>query len=213
MPFPAHIAYVARGAMPSGEQWSNTLRCAGGTAPYEGLDLQNAAAEARDDWETFLAATASMSVGTTLASVSAYVYDSAGILVEQAVDAPPAYVGNVSQALPNQCAVVASLRTESPLRRAKGRLFLPLLGIALETGGRIPTARRALIGNAAASLLQSAGTWGFDLPDGEIRASVVSGTYGESRPVTEVAIGDLVDTMQSRRKSLVEGYSVFAVPQ
>lgn len=211
MPYPAHVAHVAGGALPGGEVWTCTLRTVPSTPPtFGGLDLVAAAEEVRALWQGCLAATAGFSVGSTLARVQSYVYDEAGILAEQAVSTGATYTGTVAVKMPNQCAVVVSLGTGQAGKSRRGRIFVPLLGLGM-VDGRMASTSPGLIADAFQGMLESLAGAGYATPPSEGRVVVASATLGITTPVTNIRVGNVIDTQQRRRDAIVEAYTLRAI--
>lgn len=124
---------------------------------------------------------------------------------------PTPIAGSGAGTSPAQCSVVSTLATARPRGRAsKGRMYLPPCGhmSTLGTDGRLSTA------NAAAC---AASTKGFIdrvnshyLLMGAVGVASDAGA-GAFEHVTEVRVGRVVDTVRSRRASLLEDYQSVAV--
>jgi hypothetical protein len=177
---------------------------------FGGLDLIDAAEQARSNWQGALAATSGFSVGSTLARVQAYVYDDSGLMVEQAVSTGAVYTGTIAVKFPNQCAVVVSLGTGQAGKSRRGRIFVPLLGLGM-VDGRMASTSPGLIADAFQGLLESVAGWGYATPTSEGRPVVASATLGINTPITNIRVGNVIDTQQRRRDALVEAYTLRAV--
>ena len=137
--------------------------------------------------------------------VTAYKVDAAGRATEQAEAAFAAngVKGTGTGSLPPQVALCVTLQTRRPGRSGRGRLYLgALAGTMLTTSGRLPTTDRTPFAD---------GLGGFytrlrDNPNAPdvVRPVVVSPTLTDSFKITGIAIGDVYDTMRSRRSELVE---------
>lgn len=122
------------------------------------------------------------------------------------------FVGELNGAgganLPPQCAAAVTFRTDvSRGLAATGRMFLPPLGISqLAGGGRIQTAGAELIATRTAILLQALGDHeGTDAGNDWGRPCVMSKTrLGASRVIRGVDVGNVFDTIRSRRNALRE---------
>lgn len=118
---------------------------------------------------------------------------------------------SVSQKMPAQLTVVASLRTAIERGRgAKGRMYLPTTSttIGLGADGRM-AASTALNHSASINALITALNTRYTLI-GRVGVASNAGT-GRFEHVTRVATGRVVDTMRSRRSSLVEDYQELPV--
>lgn len=115
-------------------------------------------------------------------------------------------------AAPLQTAIVVSLRTTTPGRSFRGRLFWPAVkSITTDTGGRIPAATVALILAEAKTYLralQDAIKGGaFPGPNPvTVQLAVVSQTIGAQTPVSNLQVGDVYDVQRRRRDALKEAY-------
>lgn len=120
---------------------------------------------------------------------------------------PAVGVGAATQ-MPLQIATVVTLDAGGPRGGRFGRFYLPMIAAPLENfrypadvpgnvSGRVVTALTAVNGVLS-------GVVGDD-----VELVVASGRgSGENRPVREVRVGDVPDTMRSRRESLAEIYNV-----
>lgn len=213
MPYAAHVAWVAQGRLPGGEVWSCTLRTVpAGGPPFDGLDLAEGCDTAMADWTTFLGgAQQGFATGTYLDRVLGYVYDDGGVLVEQAASTLSPVQGAGTQVQPNQCAVVVSLLTGQAGRSRRGRIYVPWLASGL-TAGRLVAAQVTAAADRAAVLAVEARDWGFGGPTLSGELVVASATYGYNTPVTQIRVGNVMDTQQRRRDGLVEEYQSRALP-
>lgn len=150
--------------------------------------------------------------GTKFTSVDVYAVNALGKATDQAQAIFAANVkGTGSQAMPPQCAIVTTLLTGAPGRSARGRLFLGGLSTFLDAEGRIlPAAQQVLVNNMG----------GFykalrDEPENvdDFRPVVASPTTGTARKITRVQVGNVVDTMRSRRGKLVEARLAVSVDE
>jgi hypothetical protein len=118
----------------------------------------------------------------------------------------PGGAGTADQRLLPQSALAVSLMTERRGRTGRGRFFLPLPNVLVDSndGWRIPAATATSIGASAVQLLDDmANQPGFDLVG---LFPVVASTKGYHSDVTQVRVGRIVDTIRSRRRSLDESY-------
>jgi hypothetical protein len=103
--------------------------------------------------------------------------------------------------MPPQCSLAVSLNTATRGAKGRGRMFLPAPAAQISSADGLMTAARAqLFAQGAAGFLvalRQAGVIGFP--------SIVSSS-GTRSTITSVRVGRAVDTIRSRRRSLVEGY-------
>ena len=122
--------------------------------------------------------------------------------------------------LPPQLSVAVSLQSAASGPTGRGRFFVPspqigTLGADLRLATPVQqdfvtfcTAFVAAVNTAAAAV--AGGSLGrVVVPSG---GSVSQGIAPANRPVTQVRVGRVVDTMRSRRNALLEAYVVGAVP-
>lgn len=121
--------------------------------------------------------------------------------------------------MPAQLTVVATLQTALERGRgSKGRMFLPptstLLDSQLGTDGRIPASNADAYADGVRKLVVDlnaayVGIQSGDEKVGKVGVASNAGT-GSFRPVTEIRVGRVVDTMRSRRAKLIEDPQVSA---
>lgn len=111
---------------------------------------------------------------------------------------------------PAQDSVVVSLLTDAQRGRAhRGRFYPPTGYIAPNAAtGRLSSSDTTTMAESAATLINNLNDQpGLDLEDPTIVIASSLGTPGPVRPVTRVAVGNVVDTQRRRRKSLPEAYA------
>jgi len=91
-------------------------------------------------------------------------------------------------------------------RGSKGRIFSPSLTAEVDEEGRIGPTDTLSIANAYKSFLNSLGGIG-GVPGDALKAVVASGINGAVNPIKSVSVGNVPDTMRSRRNKLVEARS------
>jgi hypothetical protein len=213
-----HIVLAAHGNIGSGETWSCTLRTTLVEAGVPQADLSTLAAAAAAAWKTAVTSMNGWPATVGLSGVTARSVDSRGItttLAEGTAIAPA--IGAGSQTLPNQCATVVTLLTARAGRTGKGRIYLPLLGLALvTTSGLIAPASVTDIASGTRNLIVSLNTALAALATAP-KIAVQSKTSSAQSPgeytgaaITSVKVGNVVDTQQRRRASLVEAYTASA---
>lgn len=112
---------------------------------------------------------------------------------------------NTAGSTPNQCAIVVSCLTGLSGSRNRGRMFLPPPAVgALTASGRLDAADRAAL---------AAGLTAFknELIGDGFTPVLVSPSQSANRTLTAFRVGDVVDTMRSRRNGLAEVYSTVTI--
>nr|CRY97198.1 hypothetical protein [uncultured prokaryote] len=219
MPTLPHTSLTAAGSMPGGERWSCTLNFGNfaGSVQPSAAGLQSFANLATDWWEDMVGSADSfMSNIVTLQRVDARNVNG-GLTTALASAAPATPVtgggGASGASLPNQCSVVASLRTEEPGARGRGRIYLPTNKAVVDATGRLPAVSRTQLAAQVELLLNKLNNSAENVTDETgFRLCVVSGVgAGGNFPVTTMRVGDVVDTQRRRRDALVEAYDSRAV--
>lgn len=120
--------------------------------------------------------------------------------------------GTSSSIHPPQTSIVASLRTDLPGPRGRGRLYFPATGVALDTDTFRPTG--VLIPNFAAGVKTylAAIETAIETVVAGATLCVWSRTGSALTPVRSIQAGDVLDTQRRRRDTLVETYSAVTWP-
>jgi hypothetical protein len=220
VPYPDRLFRCNINATTPGEVVVNTVWVQS-DALAAGITPQRVADKVRDKWAEMVTAGIGAGAssplapyfanGTRFTSVTAYRVNALGKATDQAEAVFGAAAKGVgSMALPPQCAIVTTLLTGAPGRSARGRLFLGGLSTFLTEEGRVTAQAQAVLANNMAGFYIAVRdqTGGDDF-----RPVVVSPTTGQARKITRIQIGNVVDTMRSRRGKLVEGRLAVAVDE
>lgn len=202
------------------EQWSFGLRFAQGNAlmgadkalandPKPALAL-NAIEQDLGTWWTNMAEFMPTAVRWQGFKFNAVGVD--GKYVEQTTtyrrDITAVLTGSAAAMLPPQVAVAVTLRTDAARGLASlGRVYLPPFAAGtLDAGGRLNTAACDRTAELFAGLVTNLSNWpAVDAPVDYGKVCVMSKVRtAATRRVNRVDVGDLFDTMRSRRKSLRE---------
>jgi hypothetical protein len=110
--------------------------------------------------------------------------------------------------MPLQCSVCASWETPVVGRKGRGRIYLPpvVVGV-LGSHGRLDP---SWVGDAATNvkaLLEGLSYSGVGAGTAHVRPIVTGAPWTDYGMITEVRVGDLVDTQRRRRRQLVETYT------
>ncbi len=214
MPYAARLSRVNIIAeITGGEQMVHTVWIqSDATVIAPGTQLQAIVNKVRDEWQNTLNGPSggpinmkqNLSNTTKYTTVKGYNVNSLGAATEQAEAAfPPNLVGIGGNACPPQDAVCVTLLTNVPGRSGRGRLYLG------QMAQNVLTSEGRLVGTARDNI--SAAMAGFYIrvralnnqPD-DWRPVVVSPKLGTANKITKVQVGDVVDTMRSRRNALNE---------
>lgn len=115
---------------------------------------------------------------------------------------------------PFQVSLVATLDTAFPGRQGRGRMFLPMPRATVTSDGLIAASDAQVVAGAVTDLINAIHGDVGNLSATQERVVVASsGSQLQSippanHPVTRVRVGHVLDTMRSRRRSLVEAYSL-----
>lgn len=108
-----------------------------------------------------------------------------------------------AESLPYQVTPVVSLRTNLATRAGRGRFYAPSLGVDQISGGRLLTAARTALADAALAMLQDVMISG--LVPVIFHRTASSGTAQFSRTqIISLDVGDVLDTQRRRRNKLIE---------
>ena len=99
--------------------------------------------------------------------------------------------------LPFQCAPVVTLRTATLSRAGRGRFYAPSLAVDQVAAGRMTTAARDTLADAAEDLVQGLTSAGGNLV-------IYHRGSGSTTIVTSLDVGDVIDTQRRRRNKLIE---------
>jgi len=99
--------------------------------------------------------------------------------------------------LPFQCAPVVTLRTSTLSRAGRGRFYAPSLAVDQVAAGRMTTAARDTLADAAEDLVQG-------LTAGGGNVVIYHRGPGTTTTVTSLDVGDVIDTQRRRRNKLIE---------
>lgn len=184
------------GGLPGNEIWQCGLWVIPGSLPGTQTQLQAYSDNLIPFFTTWWSSTGIntlRSAGVTLNSLSTYRYLAGQTKANGVAHSTIALAANAqSQAMPNQAALVCSLRTISPARNARGRFYIPCTAGGNLVGNNLAAATTNAVATACAALLQSIN--GGPAPSTD---SVVAGTSGSR--VTRVIVDSVVDTQRRRR--------------
>lgn len=120
---------------------------------------------------------------------------------------PSPGTGTSTVPLPNEVAIVCSLRTALAGRSFRGRMYLPNPKASIiTTAGRFSTGACTAVVDAIAAYMQP-----ISVSSQSLEVVVASATAAASTLVNEVAVGDVPDVQRRRRDGLTEVYETSPV--
>lgn len=212
-----HNVVSIQGSLPGGEVWSINPRFRGAFSPpvrdYEEL-LAWATAIGELNSNTVLPAGVRQLLSSA-AHVTQIRVAHIGTngrteqVAEYTLPTPAAGTGNATK--PFQAALCFSLLTGRPGRRNRGRLFMPALAAVIGVSDlRITAQNRSTYLQGMVDLLT--GIQGAVTTGQEMVLAVFSQVQGAANLVTDIELGDLLDTQRRRRDSLTEQRSRLEYP-
>lgn len=115
--------------------------------------------------------------------------------------------------MPTEVALVASLRTDLPGRRRRGRVYLPALAVSVDAAGRVAGDTGQMATEVAALLAQVGQTIRTNTGAVNVFPVVASTVGGFLTEVTSVAVGNVFDVQRRRRNQQREAHGIAPVPQ
>jgi len=209
MPYPSPIFRCNINAVINGDSMVHTVWMKSDPTVIQERTPTQIAEKVRDTWQKYIlggnngstSMTSRYSNTTIWSNVQAYQLDVDGKATDLGEAPFPSTVkGAGTTTLPGQVALCVTLLTGGAGRSRRGRLYLGGFGATnmLETNGRvIAGATQAVADNIAKFYTELRNENGGDL----YRPVVVSPTLGIARKITSVQVGDVWDTMRSRRKA------------
>lgn len=205
----SYLRLTILGLSALGETWTNTL-CFDPTG--EGPLWDQATGDAQ------VAAALAVTVPTNLINILSTALSIEGMRLEmrddatdELIGASEAYkgtplVGGGAPRMPAQCALVFSLRTDTPGARGRGRIYWPCLSASIGTDLRMTTASLAptLADFRTYALALQAAIGGAAVPTLALNLAVRSRASKTTPHVRRVLLGNVVDTQRRRRDRLPE---------
>lgn len=187
MPNPGNVTkYVVSGALPSGEVWA----CGMYGAPLSPtVSMQDAATQVvtSGNFTGLLnAIRAQCNTGTTFTRLTMYRYPAGSAVATDMGSASLNLAGQSSTFLPNQTAIVTTLRTAVATGRGRGRCYWPCTGTQFGASALMQS-------NIAQGIADAMGTW-----IRSISGVVVSEADSLARPVTSVTVDNRTDVIRAR---------------
>lgn len=191
MAFPGNVnRYVISGNLPGGERFAVGF--------YGEVTLPGTAQALADDFDNagslglalLTAMRALMTSNCSITRIQVYVYGAGRTIVDQGEASLSLAGTGTGNTLPNQCAVVGTLRTAVNSRRGRGRMYFPAIALGVGADGT------ATSGPVSALVTALAGAMGF------YNAVVVSEAGTTSNPVNRVDADRVIDTQRRRSEGL-----------
>lgn len=131
--------------------------------------------------------------------------DGGGVVIDSQIVTAADAGSDTGGACPNQCAIVVSKLTGFSGSRNRGRMFLPPPATSeLTAAGRLDTAGVTAV---AAGIT----AWKNSLIGDGFTPVLVSPSQSANLVLTSFRVGNVIDTMRSRRNSLAEVYTSISV--
>lgn len=183
---------VLRGTLPGNEIWS--------TAFWTGINGNTGTAQQIADnlptigaWAAFQTAVRAMlNAGGSLSALDVYQYRTAATeATDKGTHTFTDLTGTGGGALPNQVACVMTLRSATPTRSGRGRMYFPAIGCGVGSDGLANPTQLNNLRTSLATLLSTQDS------------RIVSSTRGETYPLVAVDNDYVLDTIRARTDQLV----------
>lgn len=175
----------------------------------------------QDVLQTWLEDDVNPAVGTFMTAIAAVrsqyviwtntrasVYTPTGIVQAAETPAGTYTVGTTQISQNPRNALVVSKISGVPLRTARGRLYLPALGLQpVPSTGRVKVNDRDTVGAATVALYNAIAA--TTLQEQTLSAVVLSPTTGLSYPIRSLRIDDLFDTQRRREDKFAPAYATY----
>lgn len=195
---------IYRGALHGAEAWAYSCAVTGSGT------LSDAATAAADAGTAMFAATDfddTFYTGITWVDILVNQIPDGGVgpVIDSQVIAFADAGAGTGASTPNQCAIVVSKQTGFAGSRNRGRMYLPPPGTSsLTSAGRLSA-------TALTGLSNGITAWKNSLVGDGFTPVLVSPSQNANVVITTLRIGNVIDTMRSRRNSLVEAYTNISV--
>lgn len=198
-----------------GDRWSVGLNLMPQTGSPADLitgqdDLNSAAADVAAALSpvTLSGIASMMTSACNIDEVQVQFFGTDNLLSAQSTPAIPSFGGSGSIKAPPQCALTISLQTGLPGASYRGRIYWPALGASLQNTGRI-TGYSGLVANYRTLF----NTINNELSAyGNLKYAVYSPTKDVLTAVSNIRVGDVLDTQRRRRDAIAETYLTAPIP-
>jgi len=120
-------------------------------------------------------------------------------------------VGSAGPVMPAFTALCATLRTATPGRSFRGRMYVPVLGVNAGSDLQAPQDTCDKVATAIGNILRNTSTSHFGTAGPPQECSVVSWTKGQANPITSVVVNSQWDVQHRRTDKLLAARSGFAL--
>lgn len=203
LPIPS-IRLTWGGSLPAGDVWQCGLTVGVLASPDNTTQatMQSVANQFQARVATYMTGSGAgtlLSTGGSVTRVRAYHVPASSNAADLVAAATfTAYNGIGSGAtLPNQCALVVSLRSTNPGRKGRGRFYLPALNPSV-VNGRMNTPTPATVASATKTFLDGVNA---DLATLSAGYRLIAGT--STLPITTIVVDDIIDTQRRRRNKVI----------
>lgn len=107
-------------------------------------------------------------------------------------------VTGTGNAIPLFTSIVASLRTATPGRSGRGRIYIPTTGVGLDTNGQLTTALCGILANSTRDLIRAYNS--IAIPFDALSGACVVASFSKNagRPITSVHVNSMPDVQHRR---------------
>lgn len=203
------LRLVAVGNLPSGEVFNTGLWTLSDVAIPDYNALILAMATPQSAFNTFFTnIKAYWCVGTKVSELKGYYYDGgeSGSTATLSASVPlTTNEGAAAIKMPDQCTMVASLRTGRAGRSFRGRMYIPTPALTISNDSQVPSVNTVDIATRTATLITT-------INASSLGVVVMSATQTAATPVTAVQVNSVVDTQRRRTNKIVPNQTSIVNP-
>jgi hypothetical protein len=192
MPKPAHVHIVIGGKLFGGEIFATGFDLAGAAADQAELNtlVDNVANILGGVTAPAITFQRLLANGESIESVKGYSYAAAATAAALVAENLTHVAGAGGNPMPNQVALVATLRTAVPSRRTRGRMYLPANGSTVTAVGQLNVPAPSDVAEMVATLI--------NVSSATHAPVVVSGAGNVATPITSVSVDTRFDVQRRR---------------
>lgn len=206
---------VVNGNIGSVQTWSTSiwvsLGAMGGPLTQAQINtLASQVATPTQTWLSNLASAGIWSADTTVSNLTCYWYPALSTK-SALVSTPQTMTGSGSSSVyqPSYVSMVVSLRSDTPGRSGRGRLYIPCTATTLSSGHKFTSGPATNVGTFTQTYLKAVNLLTFALPANNNKVNVASFSKGLQYTVTSISVDDNPDT-QHRRIDKIGRVKLFA---